>query len=73
MFSLKFSCLIAYPFFSFRGFTQQLIEDVEADELSVSVDAKTGSWTVGQYDALFSLNKRRVESWVELIDHLWIK
>ena len=54
-----------------RGFTGNLIRDVEADGMAVSKDAKEGECVVGQYDALFSLNKRRVEAWVELDKHPW--
>ena len=54
-----------------RGFTGNLIRDVEADGMTVSASAIDGECIVGQYDALFSLNKRRVEAWVELDEHPW--
>ena len=54
-----------------RGFTGNLIRDVEADGMTVNLGAKEGECLVGQYDALFSLNKRRVEAWVELDKHPW--
>ena len=54
-----------------RGFTGNLIRYCEADGLEVSDKAKQGECQIGQYDALFSLNKRRNEVWVELANHCW--
>lgn len=55
-----------------RGYTGQLLKDIEADGLKATSASKDGGeCVVGQYDALFSLNKRRVEVWVELEDHPW--
>lgn len=54
-----------------RGFTQQLLRDVKADNLVPSRDAEAGLCTIAQFDALFSLNKRRNEVWIELEDHPW--
>eukprot|EP00607_Mallomonas_marina_P008089 CAMPEP_0182417576 /NCGR_PEP_ID=MMETSP1167-20130531/2041_1 /TAXON_ID=2988 /ORGANISM="Mallomonas Sp, Strain CCMP3275" /LENGTH=319 /DNA_ID=CAMNT_0024591241 /DNA_START=190 /DNA_END=1149 /DNA_ORIENTATION=+ len=55
-----------------RGFTAQLMKDVESDGLVVNSRAREGQCIVGQFDALFSLNKRRNEVWVELDDHPWV-
>jgi SOUL heme-binding protein/Uncharacterized conserved protein (DUF2358) len=54
-----------------RGFTGQLLSDVKADKMTPSAAAESGDCLVGQFDALFSLNKRRNEVWVELVDHPW--
>jgi hypothetical protein len=55
-----------------RGYTKQLIADITADGILASESASGGSeYIVGQYDALFSLNKRRVEVWVPLVKHPW--
>ena len=56
-----------------RGFTRELLRDIRADGL-VPVSAQSSEADdviVGQFDALFSLNKRRNEVWVELEDHDW--
>lgn len=55
-----------------KGYRAQLIRDISADGL-LPVGKKDGkeSFTIAQYDALFSLNKRRNEVWVELQEHLW--
>lgn len=56
-----------------RGYTKQLISDLESDGLVPSANSKLGGeYIVGQYDALFSLNKRRVEVWVKLDRHPWV-
>jgi len=49
-----------------RGYTKQLISDLTNDGLSVKDDNRIDNYVIGQYDALFSLNKRRNEVWVEL-------
>ena len=55
-----------------RGFTAQLLRDISADKLvAVPGSSADSNCTVCQYDALFSLNKRRNEVWVELADHPW--
>ena len=54
-----------------RGFTEQLRKDIIADGLRNTAGVDMGEVIVGQYDALFSLNKRRNEVWVELEDHPW--
>ena len=55
-----------------RGYTKQLLQDLSMDGLVASETAKLGNqYIVGQYDALFSLNKRRVEVWVKLESHPW--
>ena len=56
-----------------KAYTSQLLKDLESDGLVPSPAAKNGEeYFVGQYDALFSLNKRRVEVWVQLDRHPWI-
>lgn len=56
-----------------RGFTKQLVSDCKLDGL-IPTDAseEENELIIGQYDALFSLNKRRNEVWVELKQHCWI-
>lgn len=55
-----------------RGYTSQLLSDIQRDGLIPSPAAtQSGEVIVGQYDALFSLNKRRNEVWVELSSHPW--
>ena len=54
-----------------RGFTGQLLSDVKEDGMSATLACQTGDVIVGQFDAIFSLNKRRNEVWVELDDHPW--
>ena len=66
-----------------RGYTRQLMAQLRADGLEpqsshqpysqtkVGVEEDVEEVTIGQYDALFSLNKRRNEVWVELERHLW--
>lgn len=56
-------------FLFFRGYTQRLKADIEADGLKCASDS--GELIVAQFDALFSLNKRRNEVWVELSRHPW--
>lgn len=57
-----------------KGYTGQLLRDLEADGIVAAEAARNGTeYFVGQYDALFSLNKRRVEVWVQLVDHPWMK
>mmetsp|Transcript_8642 Transcript_8642/g.7738 ORF Transcript_8642/g.7738 Transcript_8642/m.7738 type:complete len:118 (+) Transcript_8642:226-579(+) len=51
-----------------KGYTNQLLSDITNDGLKASTNKLL---TVGQYDALFSLNKRRNEVWIELDDHPW--
>ena len=57
-----------------RGYSNQLKRDVERDgiKLSTSYPVDTlNKFTVCQYDALFSLNKRRNEVWLEVGLHPW--
>jgi len=54
-----------------RGYTSQLVRDVERDGLAADAAAKGGECTLAQFDALFSLNKRRNEVWVRLESHPW--
>jgi hypothetical protein len=54
-----------------RGFTGQLIGDVKADGMTPAAASEAGDCIVGQFDAIFSLNKRRNEVWVPLDDHPW--
>jgi hypothetical protein len=56
-----------------RGFTRELLRDIKADGLN-PVDSQSsaqGDCLVAQFDALFSLNKRRNEIWIELESHDW--
>ena len=56
-----------------RGFSRELLRDIKADGL-VPVDSQStpeGEIIAAQFDALFSLNKRRNEIWIELEDHDW--
>ena len=55
-----------------RGYTGNLIKYCEDDGITVTANAKEGECQIGQYDALFSLNKRRNEVWVELEEHPWM-
>jgi len=55
-----------------RGFTGNLIKYVTDDGMVVASSAREGDCRIGQYDALFSLNKRRNEAWVELAEHPWL-
>ena len=54
-----------------RGFTGQLLSDLKEDGISATLACQTGDVIVGQFDAIFSLNKRRNEVWVEIEDHPW--
>lgn len=54
-----------------RGYTKQLVQDIELDGLVPTSAVKAGDCLICQYDALFSLYKRRNEVWVELEDHPW--
>lgn len=55
-----------------KGYTAQLIRDITADGLvPLRQSDERVSFTVAQYDALFSLNKRRNEVWAELQEHPW--
>jgi hypothetical protein len=54
-----------------RGYTRNLIQYVQDDGLTPSQASKDGDCIIGQYDALFSLNKRRNEVWVGLDAHPW--
>lgn len=67
-----------------KGYTLRLRQDIERDgltavnyankaEIEGSGSASEEILTVAQFDALFSLNKRRVEVWLELSDHPWKK
>lgn len=56
-----------------RGFSRELLRDIKADGL-VPVQSQgtpDGDIIVAQFDALFSLNKRRNEIWIELESHDW--
>jgi hypothetical protein len=66
---LRFELAATEP--TVRGFTAELIRDVKRDGLTPSKAALDGDVVIGQYDALFSLNKRRNEVWVELEGHYW--
>lgn len=56
-----------------RKCTGDLIQCLKNDGLSPVAEATSGAiCTVGQFDALFSLNKRRNEVWVELQEHPWL-
>ena len=55
-----------------RGFSAELIRDVKKDGMLPSPLALDGDCIIGQYDALFSLNKRRNEVWIELDNHPWL-
>ena len=55
-----------------RGYTDQLLRDVLADKMKPTEDVSRGVVLVAQYDALFSINKRRNEVWIELEDHPWL-
>jgi hypothetical protein len=55
-----------------KGFTSQLLSDIKADGMKPKSEDERGDLTVAQFDALFSLNKRRNEVWIELIDHPWL-
>jgi hypothetical protein len=56
-----------------RGFARELLRDITADGLVPVLRQATpeGDIIVGQFDALFSLNKRRNEIWIELESHDW--
>jgi len=55
-----------------RGYTKQLLSQLQNDGLQPCQEAiEYGVCLIGQYDALFSINKRRNEVWVDLIDHPW--
>ena len=56
-----------------KGFTNQLLSDITADGMKASESSQNGDFIVGQFDALFSVNKRRNEVWVELSDHPWVR
>jgi len=57
-----------------RGFTRELLRDLKNDNLYPVANQSTteGDCIVGQFDALFSLNKRRNEIWIELEKHDWM-
>lgn len=56
-----------------RGFTGQLLSDINDDGMSATASCLNGDCIVGQFDAIFSLNKRRNEVWIELDSHPWKK
>ena len=56
-----------------RGFTSNLIKFVTADGMRPTASAYDGMCHIGQYEALFSLNKRRNEAWIELEEHPWME
>lgn len=53
------------------GYTSNLLLYVQRDGLVPSAAALAGECVIAQYDALFSLNKRRNEVWVKLDGHVW--
>lgn len=55
-----------------RKCLNDLIQCVKNDGLEVTEDTEKGTVIVGQFDALFSLNKRRNEIWAVLKNHPWI-
>ncbi len=59
-----------------KGYTQQLKRDLSQDGLIYEEEddgrQDFSSIVVAQYDALFSLNKRRNEVFVRLIHHPWL-
>ena len=62
-----------------KGYTLRLLQDLEQDGMKAvkaSDDGDNGKGedvlTVAQFDALFSLNKRRNEVWLELKEHPWM-
>ena len=54
-----------------RGYTKQLIGDMEGDGIRCADEAGAGDIRLAQFDALFSLNKRRNEVWVRAAEHPW--
>jgi hypothetical protein len=48
----------------------KLVRDLEKDGLKCS-SASQDEFVIAQFDALFSLNKRRNEVWTTLQEHLW--
>jgi hypothetical protein len=57
-----------------RTFFSYLLRDMQSDGIKPTARAiEGGEIIVGQFDALFSLNKRRVEVWAEVEDDggLW--
>lgn len=54
-----------------KGYTAQLLSDIRRDGMTALPYSESGGLIVAQYDALFSLNKRRNEVWVELENHYW--
>jgi hypothetical protein len=55
-----------------RKCTEQLLTLIERDGMSAARSANEGTCIVGQFDALFSLNKRRNEVWIDLESHPWL-
>jgi hypothetical protein len=53
-----------------RGYTMKLVRDLEKDGLICSSTSQD-EFVIAQFDALFSLNKRRNEVWTTLQEHLW--
>lgn len=54
-----------------KGYSGLLLQSIKNDGLKPLGAAGNGLYTVAQFDALFSLNKRRIEVWIELEDHPW--
>lgn len=54
-----------------RGYTGQLLGDIKDDGMTPTKACQNGDCIVAQFDAIFSLNKRRNEVWIELDDHFW--
>jgi hypothetical protein len=62
-----------------KGYTLRLLQDLEQDGMKAVKATEDGDdgrggdvLTVAQFDALFSLNKRRNEVWLELKEHPWL-
>jgi hypothetical protein len=53
------------------AYTQKLIRDLLDDGIKPIQTADQFQYIVAQYDALFSLNKRRVEVWIFIDNELW--
>jgi hypothetical protein len=53
-----------------RYYEAQLRQLLKADKL-VPVEEASSSYTIAQYDAIYSLGSRRNEVWIPLRDHEW--
>ena len=54
-----------------KGYSGLLLKSILNDGLKPITGGGKDLITVAQFDALFSLNKRRIEVWIELEDHPW--